>query len=77
MPSYRVELAQTVVEAATLYIEATDALAAQELAMAIAEGRASTIPPIRWEFADAHGDIDIIGCELLPDASFSPKASKP
>jgi hypothetical protein len=65
MPVYRIELAQTVVEAATLYIEATNPATAEELAMDIAEGRAAHTPPLRWDFAEAHGDIDIIGCEEM------------
>jgi hypothetical protein len=58
MPTYRVELAQTVIERATVWIEANTADEAERLALA-----ESAIGWAEFRFADSAGDIEVIGVE--------------
>jgi hypothetical protein len=67
MARFRVELAQTVVETAIVFVEATDAQAAQELALSgvMAAGLSPTALIAEWKLKDIIGDIEVIGVEEL------------
>ena len=56
MARYRVELSQSVVETAVLWIEANDQQEAKDLALERVEAEAD----IEWRFAEAWGGIEII-----------------
>src|SRR5262249_19170563 len=55
MPRYRVELAQTVVERAVVWIEADSSEEAERLALA-----ESAINLADWRFAESFGDIEVL-----------------
>jgi hypothetical protein len=64
MARYRVELSQTVIENAIVFVEATDAQAAEDLALEIA-GTGEPVEAGDWKFKDILGDIEVIGVEEL------------
>jgi hypothetical protein len=66
MARFRVELAQTVVETAIVFVEATDARAAEDLALEIAgagEPPAEVITD--WKFKDVIDGIEVLSVEEL------------
>jgi hypothetical protein len=64
MPTYRIELARTVIESGTLCIEADSEEAAKEQAMNIAEAiYLGSQPPFRWS-GEALNDTEIMKIEL-------------
>ena len=58
MTRYRIELAQTVIEKAIVWLEASTAAEAER--RALKESRFAD-----WGFADAYGDIEIISVEEM------------
>jgi len=56
MPRYRVELAQTVIERATVWIEASNEQEAEDLALA----QVTTGQGTDWRFHDSVGDIEVL-----------------
>ena len=56
MARYRVELAQTVIERATVWIEATNEQEAEEAALA----QVTTGQGTDWRFHDSVGDIEVL-----------------
>jgi hypothetical protein len=58
MTTFKVELAQTTIERATVFIECGSADEAERLA--VKESRHAD-----WHFAEAYGDIEVIGVEEL------------
>jgi hypothetical protein len=54
MPTFKIELAQTVIERATVWIEADSEGEAAKLALT---------EDAEWRFAEAYGDIEVIGVE--------------
>jgi hypothetical protein len=56
MVRFRVELAQTVIERAIVWLEANNADEAEKLAL-----KESTIGLADWRFAESGGDIEVIG----------------
>jgi hypothetical protein len=67
MARYRVELSQTVIENAIVFVEATDAQAAEELALSgvMAAGLSPTALIAEWKLKDIIGDIEVVGVEEL------------
>jgi hypothetical protein len=55
MATYRIELAQTVIERATVWIEANSQDEAEALALT-----ESSIGFANWRFAESFGDIEVI-----------------
>jgi hypothetical protein len=68
MATYRVELSQTVVETAVLWIEANDQQEAKDLALERVEAEAD----IEWRFAEAWGDIEIIDIREVQTTELKP-----
>jgi hypothetical protein len=69
MARFRVELAQTVVETATVYIEANNQQEAEELALSgvMAAGLSPTALIAEWKLKDIIGDIEVLSItELKP-----------
>jgi hypothetical protein len=60
MARFKLELAQTVIERATVWLEANNADEAEKLAL-----KESTIGLADWRFKDGIGDIEVIGVEEL------------
>jgi hypothetical protein len=60
MPTFKVELAQTVIERATVYVEASDEDAAEKLAL-----EESIIGYAEFRFCESASDIEVIGVEEL------------
>jgi hypothetical protein len=56
MARFKVELAQTVIERATVWIEANSENEAAKLALT---------EDAEWRFAEAYGDIEVMGVEEL------------
>jgi hypothetical protein len=67
MARFRVELTQTVIENAIVFVEATDAQAAEDLALEIAgTGEPVEAEPVTdWKFKDVIDGIEVIGVEEL------------
>jgi hypothetical protein len=67
MARYRVELSQTVIENAIVYIEANNQQEAEELALSgvMAAGLSPTALIAEWKLKDIIGDIEVIGVEEL------------
>jgi hypothetical protein len=67
MARFRVELSQTVIENAIVYIEANNQQEAEELALSgvMAAGLSPTALIAEWKLKDIIGDIEIIGVEEL------------
>lgn len=64
---YRIDLAQGVIEGATLFIEADNQEAAEELAMELAAtGKDQNGEPFIWKFVDVDSPFEIIGAEEWP-----------
>lgn len=61
---YRIELAQTITERATIYIEANNEAQAEFLALqqAVESGK------VEWRFLDVESDPEIIACNPLEHA---------
>ena len=60
MPRYKIRLAQTVIERATVWIEANNSEEAEKLALA-----ESAINLADWHFAEAFGDIEVIDVQQI------------
>jgi len=65
MARFRVELVQTVVETAVLFVEATIEQQAEELALELA----GTGEPVdaEWRFKDMLGDIEILSVQQITE----------
>lgn len=66
---YRVDLTQTVTEAATVYIEADCQEDAEKKAIDLAYGADPGQPlpdPLDWRFIEVEGDIEVLSCEEWP-----------
>jgi hypothetical protein len=64
MTRFRVELVQTVVETAIVFVEATDAQQAEELALEWA-GTGEPVEAEDWKFKDIIGDIEVLSITEL------------
>jgi hypothetical protein len=67
MARYRVELVQSVVETAVVFVEANNQQEAEELALSgvMAAGLSPTALIAEWKLKDIIGDIEVIGVEEL------------
>jgi hypothetical protein len=67
MATYRIELTQSVVETCIVFVEATDAQAAEDLVLSgvMAAGLSPTALIAEWKLKDIIGDIEVIGVKEL------------
>jgi hypothetical protein len=67
MARYRVELVQSVVETAVVFVEANNQQEAEELALSgvMAAGLSPTALIAEWKLKDIIGDIEVSGVEEL------------
>ena len=65
MARYRVELVQSIVETAIVFVEATNEQQAEELALELA----GTGEPVdaEWRFKDMLGDIEILSVQQITE----------
>ena len=62
MAKFQVELVQTVVETAVLFVEATIEQQAEELALELA---VTGDPDAEWRFKDMLGDIEVLSVQQI------------